>query len=140
LYQAEIILDLSVKIADFHIPADQVGLAPPPDDHTNAEIVHEFATMVAKQHHNSCQGFEKHQGCRIQSYSRALTSQNHHFKSGLKFSGRKRRCGHSPTPIRHSPSPALSYVSESHEGEQEYVGEETPPPEDKVIEMETTSA
>jgi hypothetical protein len=50
LYQAEIISDLSVKISDFHITADQVGLAPPPDDHTSAEIIHEFSTMVREWH------------------------------------------------------------------------------------------
>jgi hypothetical protein len=151
-YEAQI-SNVPVRVTDFFITADQVGLAPPPThaDESQTEIVQEFASLMAEQRRNSRKGFgdrqDRHdrldqQGRRPHPYNQGnqgSSSQPSTVVSRLQFKGKRRRV--SPIRGQRSPSPAPSYVSELQEEELQHPEEEEGalPPAEQSNEMETSN-
>jgi hypothetical protein len=142
-----------VHIADFFITAEQVGLAPSiPDTASNnlhSEIVEEFAAVMMEQRRNSRRGFEKRQGKRLRPFKQGTVNQPAAALSRLKFKdkvqqAKQKHSKRPPAPTMRPPTPIPSESEDEDDleepgrtGPTSHEGEETAPPVDEPVEMET---
>ena len=139
-YQVDI-YDNPVNLNDFHITAEQVGLAPTtPDSSSSAsrEIIQEFATIMMEQRRNSRRGFENRQDRRLRPFNQGPASQPNAVLSRLQFQHKSRR-PHPSVPIERSPSPVPSEVSQPDEELEEFANESAIPTAEEPIEMATSN-
>ena len=126
-----------INLNDFHITAEQVGLAPPTPDLSssiNREITQEFATIMMEQQRNSRQGFENHQDHWLCPFNQGPASQPKAVLSWLQFQHKSWRSCPSIS-IKRSPSPMPSEVSQPNKELEEFADKSALPPVEEPVEM-----
>ena len=131
-----------INLDNFHITAEQVGLAPPhyesSNNPVNREIIQEFATIMMEQRRNSRRGFENRQDRRLRPFSQGPASQPKAVLSRLQFKHKPRHSAPS-APVERSPSPVPLEVSQLDEELEEFVDQSVLPPAEEPVRMETAT-